>query len=83
MITTHQIRNVLKVYGNQLKRRSELEQNSLEGTQQSNDLVDISIEARRKQMVNQMSDNLISQITPKGYQQKADEHNSAGDPLQD
>jgi hypothetical protein len=83
MITTHQIRSVLKVYGNQLKRRSELEQNSLEGTQQSNDLVDISIEARRKQMVNQMSDNLISQITPKDYKQKADEHNSAGDPLQD
>jgi len=83
MITTHQIRNVLKVYGNQLKRRSALEQNSLEGTQQSNDFVDISIEARRKQMLNQMSDNLISQITPKGYQQKADEHNSTGDHLQD
>ncbi len=83
MITTHQIQNVLKVYGNQLKRRSALEQNSLEGTQQSNDFVDISIEARRKQMVNQMSDNLISQITPKGYQQKADEPNAAEDPLQD
>lgn len=83
MITTHQIRNVLKVYGDQLKRRSALEQNSMEGTQQSTDFVDISIEARRKQMLNQMSDNLISQITPKGHQQKTDEHNSAGIPLKD
>ncbi len=80
MITTHQIRDVLRVYGDHLKRRSELEQNSLEGTQQSTDFVDISIEARSKQMLNKISDNLISQITPKGYQQKADENNSTGNP---
>lgn len=83
MITTHQIRSVLRTYGDQLKKRSALEQNSVETTQQYPDFVNISVEARRKQMLSQMSNNLISQITPNGYQQKANGSSSTGDPPQD
>ena len=83
MITTHQIRSVLRTYGDQLKKRSALEQNSVETPQQYTDFVDISVEARRKQMLSQMSNNLISQITPKGYQQKANGDSSVGGPSQD
>lgn len=71
MITTYQIRNVLRVYGNQLKRRSALVEDSLLPAQQQADLVDISIDARRRQMVSQMSSRLISTIAPRGEEQKS------------
>ena len=64
MITTYQIKNVLRVYGNQLKRRNTIPQNNAEPAPHAKDFVDISIEARRKQMLNQVSNDLISQITP-------------------
>lgn len=65
MITTYQIRNVLRVYGNHLRKsKSPLEDRS-GPLRQAADLVDISIEARTKQVLTQMSNKLISQITPK------------------
>ena len=76
MITTNQIRNVLRVYGDQLKKRNTIIQDGLEPSQQAADLIDISIEARRKQILNQMSNKLILQITPKDHQQKAERQNS-------
>jgi hypothetical protein len=39
--------------------------------QPSSEFVDISINARRKQMLNQISDKLISQITPLNDQYKS------------
>lgn len=63
MITTYQIRNVLRVYSNELKRRTRFLQNGSEAPRQPNDFVEISVEARRRQMLSNMSDNLISQIT--------------------
>lgn len=62
MVTTHQIRNVLRVYGNQLKRRNALVQESLEPDRRYTDRVDISAEARHREAVNKMSRRVISQI---------------------
>ncbi len=81
MITTHQIRSVLRVYGDQLRRRGSFIQDSVRPSQQSVDMVSISIDARRKQMVNDMSNHLISQITPHDHQEESEEGNSADDPL--
>jgi len=61
-ITTYQIRNVLKVYGNQLKKRANLLDASIEPIQPSSDFVDISVEARRKQILSQLSNKIISEI---------------------
>ncbi len=81
MITTHQIQNVLRVYGDQLKRRSSSIQDSLRSNQQSVDSVSISNDARRKQMVTDMSNHLISQITPHDHQGDAEGESSANDPI--
>ncbi|MCF8062845.1 MAG: hypothetical protein K9M82_10040 [Deltaproteobacteria bacterium] len=62
MVTTHQIRNVLRVYGNQLKKRSTLVQESLEPDRMHKDRVNISSEARHRQALNKMSERVISQI---------------------
>lgn len=62
MVTTHQIRNVLRVYGNQLKRRNTLVQETLEQDRMYKDRVDISAEARHRQALNKMSERVISQI---------------------
>ena len=69
LVTTYQIRNVLRIYGNQLKKRTTEIQDRLKQTQQTSDFVDISIEARRKQMLNKISDDMISQVNPNVYQQ--------------
>ena len=68
MITTDQIRSVLRVYGNQLKRRSDLQQERTDASTESADIVDISIEARKKQVLNQISNTLISRVAPKHEQ---------------
>ncbi len=68
MITTYQIRNVLRIYGNQLKKRTMLMHESAASIKQPSDFVDISVEARKKQMYAQISDNLVSQITRNNYQ---------------
>jgi hypothetical protein len=62
LVTTHQIRNVLRVYGNQLKRRNTLVQETLEPDRTYKDRVDISAEARHRQALNKMSERVISQI---------------------
>ena len=81
MITTLQIRNVLRVYGDQLKRRSSSIQDSLRSNQQPADSVSISTDARRKKMVSDMSNHLISQITPHDHQGEAEGESPANDPI--
>ena len=63
MVTTHQIRNVLRVYGNQLKRQNTIVQESLEPDRRYHDRVDISTEARHKQTLNKMSERVMSHIS--------------------
>jgi hypothetical protein len=74
-ISTYQIRNVLKVYGNQLKRRSHLIGSGSDPEQPSSDFVSISVEARKKQVFNQLSHKLISELRPNGSQQKVSGRN--------
>ena len=62
VITTYQIRSVLRIYGNQLKQRNRILLDSGEQTSQTSEFVNISMEARKKQILNQVSNQLISQI---------------------
>jgi len=71
LITTYQIRNVLRIYGNQLKKKTVPIQDSIEQVRQPPDSVNISDKARRKQMLTQITNDMISQIAPKDYRQKA------------
>ncbi len=70
-ITTYQIRNVLRTYGNQLKRRTTMPKGSVAPIQPSPDSVDISIEARKRQVLSQLSAKLISQVAPKERHQES------------
>ena len=67
MITTYQIRNVLRIYGNQLKKRTMLLQESPAQASKQPDIIDISGEARRRQMLDQISNNIVSNITREEY----------------
>ena len=78
MITTYQIRNVLRIYGNQLKRRNSIVEDSLDPPKQHKDVVDISMDARQKQMMTRMSEKLISQISPKDNEPNNDVSNPEG-----
>lgn len=71
MITTYQIRNVLRVYGDQLKKRNRLLDENVTPAQQSVDYVDISIDARRRQMLGRISSNLISSLSPQEHEEKS------------
>ena len=79
MITTYQIRHVLRTYGNQLRRKGPLLQASVVQPKTS-DLVDISIAARRKQTVNKISNDLISKMPSDNRQLKAEGDNIVGYP---
>ena len=81
MITTYQIRNVLRVYGNQLKKKTLPIQDSVEPARYSCDIVDISTAARRKQMFNGLSEDIISRISRSDIQQVAKEKVPSDYPL--
>jgi len=69
-ITTYQIRNVLRTYGNQLKRRASAATDSVPPIQSSADLVDISVEARKRQVLSQLSARLIAKVTSQEQQER-------------
>ena len=76
MITTYQIRNVLRVYGNQLKRRNEEQvKESLTPNREPVDLINISVNARQKEVLNRMSAQIISDMNPKTNQVKIEAQN--------
>jgi len=81
LITTYQIRNVLRTYGNQLKKRSMQIRDSAESSYKPLDSINISVEARKKQMLNQISNDMISQVTQKSYGKEADDNLSKDIPL--
>jgi len=61
-ISTYQIRNVLRVYGNQLKKRSNFLDGGIDPVRPSSDFVEISVEARRRQVLSHLSDRLVAQL---------------------
>ena len=74
MITTYQIRNVLRIYGNQLKKNTLTIKEKAAPPKHHAEIVDISMQARSRQMVSRMSDNLISMVTSKDHQQDKDKN---------
>ena len=68
LISTYQIRNVLRVYGNDLKKRTMILQgDSGDEKKQSPDFISISDEARNKEVKSKISDRIFSQITKNDY----------------
>jgi hypothetical protein len=67
LISTYQIRNVLRIYGNDLKKRTMIAQENDDGKKQSSDSISISNEARKKEVLNRISDKIVTQITNKDY----------------
>jgi hypothetical protein len=82
LITTYEIRNVLRVYGNQLKKRSIRLEESVGLPSTPVDMVDISIDARRRQMLAQMSNQLISRVAPMAYERNLGDHPTSTDSTQ-
>ncbi len=66
MITTYQIRNVLRIYGNQLKKRSITIQDNLGASKKTADVVDISSEARQKQTASPVLESDMSKVAVNG-----------------
>lgn len=67
MISTYQIRNVLRIYGNDLKKKTMIHQEISDEKKQSPDSINISDEARKKEVFNRISDKIVSQITKNDY----------------
>ena len=67
MISTYQIRNVLRIYGNDLKKRTMILPESDDEKRPSSDSISISDEARKKQLLEKISDKIISQITKNDF----------------
>jgi hypothetical protein len=78
-ISTYQIRNVLKVYGNELKKRSNFLDGGIDPVRPSSDFVEISAEARRKQVLSQLSDRLVNQLRSREGQERSSQEGSASD----
>jgi hypothetical protein len=83
LLTTNQIRNVLRVYGNELKRMSRISTDGLRASARTGDFVEISLEARKRQMLSEISTNLISKVIGGSYQQRAYSAHSMEGPFQE
>jgi hypothetical protein len=67
LISTYQIRNVLRVYGNDLKKRTMMLHEGSDEKKQSSDSISISDEARKKEVLNRISDKIVTQLTNNDY----------------
>ena len=69
-INAYQIRNVLRTYRKQLKRQMTVTHDDMDPIHAWSSSVDISIAARRRQVLSQFSTELIAKVSPGG--QKSD-----------
>jgi hypothetical protein len=67
VISTYQIRNVLRVYGNDLKKKTMILQEDGDEKKLPPDSISISDEARKKEVISRISNNIVSQITKNDY----------------
>ena len=65
IISSYQVNNVLRVYGDQL-RQSRMSNRPKSGETRSPDKVSISSEARRKTIIDKITSNVIDRITQHG-----------------
>lgn len=63
MVTTYQIRNVLRIYGKQLKKKVMISNESTSVKKKSVDVINISGQARKKEVLRDMTDKIVNQIT--------------------
>lgn len=63
MITTYQIRNVLRIYGNQLKKKAMIADEGTSEKKKSVDVINISGEARQKEVLKKLTDKLVDQFS--------------------
>jgi hypothetical protein len=63
LITTYQIRNVLRIYGNQLKKKAMIASESTSEKKKSVDVINISGEARQKDVLKKMTNRLVDQVS--------------------
>ena len=63
MITTYQIRNVLRIYGNQLKKKAVIAGEGTSIKKKPVDVISISGEARQKDVLRKMTDKIVTQLT--------------------
>jgi len=65
VISTYQVNNVLRVYGEQL-RQNRLMDKGKDGDARSPDKIDISSEAKRKAIVDKIASDIVDRITQFG-----------------
>jgi hypothetical protein len=65
VISTYQVNNVLRVYGEQL-RQNKLSDKAKDGDARSPDKIDISSEAKRKAIVDKIASDIVDRITQFG-----------------
>ena len=68
MITTYQIRNVLRIYGNQLKKKAVIASEGTSAKKKHVDVISISGEARQKDVLRKMTDKILIQLTGNNMQ---------------
>lgn len=63
-ITTYQVQNILRTYGKMLGRKKKIDQNSESVSSATPlDRIDISSEAKRRQVINKIAHEIIGQVT--------------------
>ena len=72
MITTYQIRNVLRIYGNQLKKKAVIAGEGTSVKKKPVDVISISGEARQKDVLRKMTDKIVTQLTNNDLQTNED-----------
>lgn len=68
MITTYQIRNVLRIYGNQLKKKAVIANESTIVKKKPVDVISISGEARQKDVLRKVTDKIVTQLNGNNLQ---------------
>ena len=65
VISTYQVNNILRVYGNQL-RHNRISSKSNDGNVPQSDKISISVEAKRRAVIDKISSDIIEKITQYG-----------------
>ena len=66
IITSYQVNNVLRVYGDQLRHSSSSNSRGKKSNPDSQDKIDISIEAKRKVFIEKISSEIVNKISQHG-----------------
>lgn len=72
-IPSHQIHNVLKVYGKQLSQARILERNKALSTPETTDKINLSAIGKRQAIIDKVAADIIDRITQSGPRDKVDQ----------